>query len=165
VDVSKPLPEDKMSLLHTQSLELLEDQSSLLMLTIRMQVDMDLGLAQAERSQKQKDERDLDHRSAIEHELVSTPARLPAALESLYRKIVSYTITASNWGSPNDSQCVRQATAALEQVFPKSELPKFIGGSNDAKLRHLQEHSKLVLGVRVFQTFGGTLRRICASRL
>jgi hypothetical protein len=70
---------------------------------------------------------------------------------------VAYTIIASKWGSPNDPQCVRQATAALEQVFPQAELPKFLSGSDDDKRRHLQEHSKLVLGVRVFQTFGGDM--------
>jgi hypothetical protein len=154
MDVSQPLPEDKTVLLRTQALELLQDERCLPMLTIRMQVDMNFGLAQAERSQKQKDERDLEHRTAIEEELLSTRARSSAALESLYRKIVSYTIITSKWGSPNDPQCVRQATAALEQVFPPSELQKFIAGSDDDKRRHLQEHSKLVLGVRVFQTFG-----------
>jgi hypothetical protein len=60
-------------------------------------------------------------------------------------------------GLPNDPQCVRQATAALEQVFPPPELPKFISASEEDKRKHLQEQSKLVLGVRVFQTFGGDM--------
>jgi hypothetical protein len=157
VDVSKPLSEQQITHLHDKSLEMLQDQTSLPMLTIRMQVDMDLGLAQTERSQKQREDREAEHRNAIEQELISIRARSSAALESLYRKIVSYTIISSKWGSPNDPQCVRQATAALEQVFPQSELPKFITASDEDKKRHLQEHSKLVLGVRIFQTFGGDM--------
>ena len=157
IDVSSPLDDEKTVMLHDQAIELLTDQTSLPMLTIRMQVDMDLGLVQAERSQKQKEERELEHRSAIEQELITTRARSQTALESLYRKIVSYSIIASKWGSPNDPQCVRQATAALEQVFPFSDLSKFIAGTDDDKRKKLQDLSKLVLGVRVFQTFGGDL--------
>lgn len=157
VDVNKPLDEDKIIQLHDASLALLEDQGSLPMLTIRMQVDMDIGLAQSERSQKQREDRDKEHLSAIEQELMTTKARSSTALESLYRKIVSYAIIASKWGSPNDPQCVRQATAALEQVFPPSELSKFIASADDEKRKHLQDAAKLVLGVRVFQTFGGDM--------
>lgn len=157
IDVSKPLDDEKSIMLHDQALDLLTDQTSLPMLTIRMQVDMDLGLVQSERSQKQKEDREQEHRSAIEQELITTRARSQTALESLYRKIVSYTIIASKWGSPNDPQCVRQATAALEQVFPFSDLTKFIAGNDDDKRKKLQDLSKLVLGVRVFQTFGGDM--------
>jgi hypothetical protein len=157
VDVAQPLDKEKTALLHDQALALLQDPTSLPMLTIRMQVDMDLGLAQSERSEKQREERELEHRNAIEQELITTRARSSAALESLYRKIVSYTIISSKWGSPNDPQCVRQATAALEQVFPPADLPRFISGSDEDKRKHLQESSKLVLGVRVFQTFGGDM--------
>jgi len=157
IDVSQPLDDEKATLLHDRALELLSDQASLPMLTIRMQVDMDLGLVQSERSQKQKEDREVEHRTAIEQELITTRARSQTALESLYRKIVSYTIIASKWGSPNDPQCVRQATAALEQVFPFSDLSKFMAGSDDGKRKKVQELSRLVLGVRVFQTFGGDM--------
>jgi hypothetical protein len=157
VDVSKPLSDQQVTYLCEWSIELLQDQSSLRMLTIRMQVDMDLGLAQSERSQKQREEREAEHRGAIEQELISIRARSSAAQESLYRKIVSYTIIASKWGSPNDPQCVRQATAALEQMFPPAELPKFIAAGEDDKRKHLQDYSRLVLGVRIFQTFGGDM--------
>ena len=157
IDVSQPLDDEKSVLLHDEAIELLQDPDSLPMLTIRMQVDMDLGLAQSERSQKQREERENEHRSAIEQELITTRARSTTALESLYRKIVSYTIISSKWGSPNDPQCVRQATAALEQVFPPSDLSKFIAGTDEDKRKHLQEVAKLVLGVRVFQTFGSDM--------
>ena len=157
VDVSQPLDDEKSVQLHDEALDLLQDPTSLPMLTIRMQVDMDLGLAQSERSQKQREDREREHLEAIEQELITTRARSTTALESLYRKIVSYTIIASKWGSPNDPQCVRQSTAALEQVFPPSDLSRFVAGADDDKRRHLQEVAKLVLGVRVFQTFGGDM--------
>jgi hypothetical protein len=65
------------------------------MLTIRMQVDMDLGLVQSNCSQKQREDRENEHRSAIEQELIMIRARSSPALESLSRKIVSSTIISS----------------------------------------------------------------------
>lgn len=127
------------------------------MQTIRMQVDMDLGFAQVERNAKLRDDRDKEHREAIEMELITTKARSAAALESLYRKIVSYTIIVSKWGSPNDPQTVRQSTACMEEVFPPKDTGKFIALSDEEKRRFLQDTSKLVLGSRVFQTFGSDL--------
>ena len=157
IDIHKPLDEDKVELLHDESMKLLGDPESIPMLTIRMQVDMDLGLAQADRNAKQKAEREKEHRDAIEQELITTRARSKTALEALYRKIVSYTIITSHWGTPNDPQCVRQATSALEQIYPDSDLPKFLALSDEEKKAKLQELSDNVLGVRIFQTFGGDL--------
>ncbi|KAH0795278.1 cilia- and flagella-associated protein [Histomonas meleagridis] len=157
IDSSKSIEPEKLSVLHKETMELLNDQDSIPMKTIRMQVDMDTGLAQVERRQKQKEEREQEHLSAIEQELITTRVRSTAALDSLYRKIVSYTIISSKWGSPNDPQCVRQSTAALEQVFPEKEISKFINKSPEEKRKKLQELSKLVLGVRVFQAFGGDI--------
>lgn len=157
VDVKKPLEDSKVNFLREESMKLLGDPESIPMLTIRMQVDMDLGLAQAERNTKQKADREKEHRDAIEQELVTTRARSKTALEALYRKIVSYTIITSHWGTPNDPQCVRQATSALEQIYPSTDLPKFLALSDDEKKTKLQELSDNVLGVRIFQTFGGDL--------
>ena len=157
VDGSQALSREKQDLLKAQALERLQDDQSLPMLTVRMQVDMDLGLAQAERNQKQHEDRDAEHLAAIETELINTRARSTTALESLYRKIVSYTIIASKWGSPNDPQCVRQATAALEQVSPPTDLSRFLAMNDDDKRKHLQDNAKLVLGARVFQTFGSEM--------
>ena len=157
LEVTKPLEPQKISILRDETMGLIHDSESIPMQTIRMQVDMDLGLAQLERSTKQKEEREKEHKESIEKELITTRARSSTAMEALYRKIVSYTIISSAWGSPNDPQCVRQATAALEQVFPLSDLSRFLGSSDEEKRIKLQELSKNVLGVRVFQTFGGDL--------
>jgi len=157
MDVSKPLDSQKVQMLKNETMKLIHDSESIPMQTIRMQVDMDLGLAQLERSTKQKEEREKDHRESIEKELITTRARSSTAIEALYRKIVSYSIISSGWGSPNDPQCVRQASAAMEQVFPVTELSRFLGSSDDDKKNRLSDLSKNVLGVRVFQTFGGDL--------
>ncbi|EAY02324.1 hypothetical protein TVAG_275980 [Trichomonas vaginalis G3] len=157
IDVSKPLEDSKVQLLHDESMKMLGDPESIPMLTIRMQVDMDLALAQADRNAKQKEERDKEHRDAIEQELITTRARSQTAIDALYRKIVSYTIITSHWGTPNDPQDVRLATSALEQIFPKSDVPKYLALSDEEKRAKLQDLSNNVLGVRVFQTFGGDL--------
>lgn len=156
-DITQGLDPQTSQLIHEEAIDLLQNDQSLQMQTIRMQVDLDLGLAQVDRTTKQKEERDKEHREAIEQELTTTKARSTAALESLYRKIVSYSIIISKWGSPNDPQIVRQATACMEQVFPPSEISKFISQNEEDKKRMLNDVSQIVLGARVFQTFGSDL--------
>jgi hypothetical protein len=70
---------------------------------------------------------------------------------------VSYTIIASNWGSPNDPQVIRQSTAALEQVFHPNEISAFLCLSADDKIRRLNQITNIVLGARLFQVFGSNL--------
>jgi len=94
-------------------------------------------------------------------------------LESLYRKIVSYVLLRSGLGSPTDIAVVREATgsanacalftsffvdfylmpffaAALQSVFPQTELGTFMSLTKRDKERQLQELTLIVSGIRLF---------------
>jgi hypothetical protein len=72
---------------------------------------------------------------------------------ALNRKIVSYVLLRSNVGTPTDMRVIREATAALESVFPNSELISFIGLNGQEKEQQLNGLTNLVAGIRLFNRF------------
>ncbi|XP_007484364.2 cilia- and flagella-associated protein 206 [Monodelphis domestica] len=86
----------------------------------------------------------------VSREITDNRARTREELESLYRKIVSYILLRSGLGSPTDIKVVREATAALQSVFPQSELGTFLSLSKKDKERQLKELSMIVTGIRLF---------------
>ena len=112
-------------------------------------------------------------------EITDSRARTREELESLYRKIVSAVLLRSGLGSPTDIAVVREATgksnainaatiihfsvnkeskpmglfnflAALQSVFPQTELGTFMSMSKRDKERQLQELTMIVTGIRLF---------------
>lgn len=55
-------------------------------------------------------------------EILTIEAKTLSTYEVLYRKIVSYVLLKSHAGNPTDLRVIREATAALESVFPQSGL-------------------------------------------
>ncbi|XP_074166435.1 cilia- and flagella-associated protein 206 isoform X2 [Sminthopsis crassicaudata] len=88
--------------------------------------------------------------SIVSREITDNRARSREELESLYRKIVSYILLRSGLGSPTDIKVVREATAALQSVFPQSELGTFLSLSKKDKERQLKELTMIVTGIRLF---------------
>ncbi|ORZ35109.1 hypothetical protein BCR44DRAFT_1435103 [Catenaria anguillulae PL171] len=72
------------------------------------------------------------------------------ALEGLYRKIVGYVLLKSAMGNPTDAQVAREASVALESVFPQSEVATFLGLARPDKEKQLNGLSQLVAGIRLF---------------
>jgi len=77
----------------------------------------------------------------------SFPSQLLAAL---YRKIVSYVLLRSGLGSSTEIPVVREATAALQSVFPQTELGTFMALSKLDKEKQLKELTSIVTGIRLF---------------
>lgn len=84
---------------------------------------------------------------------------------ALNRKVVSYVLLRSNIGIPTDMRVIREATgtaistqsrkinnylAALESVFPVSELTPFLSLSRVDKEAQLNGLANLVTGIRLF---------------
>jgi hypothetical protein len=69
---------------------------------------------------------------------------------ALNRKIVSYVLLRSNVGISTDVRVIREATAALESVFPLSELTSFISLNRQEKEAQLNGLTNLVTGIRLF---------------
>ena len=83
-------------------------------------------------------------------EITDSRARTREELESLYRKIVSAVLLRSGLGSPTDIAVVREATAALQSVFPQTELGTFMSLTKRDKERQLLELTMIVTGIRLF---------------
>jgi hypothetical protein len=60
--------------------------------------------------------------SGLLREIMTMEAKTLSTYEVMYRKIVSFVLLKSHAGSPTDIRVIREATAALESVFPQSGL-------------------------------------------
>ncbi|XP_055492025.1 cilia- and flagella-associated protein 206 isoform X2 [Leucoraja erinacea] len=118
--------------------------------TIKMQIYFDMNYTS-------RAEFLAEHRSVLEsrlapvcREITDCRARSREEFECLYRKIVSYVLLQSGLGSPTDIGVVREATAALQSVFPQTELGTFLVLTKRDKERQLNELNMIVTGIRLF---------------
>lgn len=146
----KTLTKDDVQKLINLCVKRLLDTKSPSMDTIKMQVFFDMNYT----SRKEFME---EHKRVMEirlqpviREITDTRARTKDELESLYRKIVSSVLLRSGLGSPTDISIVREATAALQSVFPQPELGAFLSMNRPDKEKHLQELTSIVSGIRLF---------------
>ncbi|XP_055455391.1 cilia- and flagella-associated protein 206 [Psammomys obesus] len=118
--------------------------------TIKMQVYFDMNYTSRE-DFLEEHHRVLESRlGAVCREITDNRACTREELESLYRKIVSYVLLRSGLGSPTDIKIVREATAALQSVFPLAEVGTFLTLSKKDKERQLKELTMIVTGIRLF---------------
>nr|KAJ3420559.1 hypothetical protein HK105_005531 [Polyrhizophydium stewartii] len=118
--------------------------------TVRMQVYFDTNFpAQNDFLHKEKLTR-IDACSSLLKEILDVKSKSISAYENLYRKIVSYVLLRTHVGNATDVRVVREATAALESVFPQSELNAFVSLSRGEKEAQLNGLAQLVTGIRLF---------------
>ncbi|XP_074046312.1 cilia- and flagella-associated protein 206 isoform X2 [Macrotis lagotis] len=118
--------------------------------TIKMQVYFDMNYTNREEFLDEH-HRVLESRlSIVSREITDNRARTREELENLYRKIVSYILLRSGLGSPTDIKVVREAAAALQSIFPQSELGTFLSLNKKDKERQLKELTMIVTGIRLF---------------
>ncbi|KAM5257116.1 cilia- and flagella-associated protein 206 [Ctenodactylus gundi] len=118
--------------------------------TIKMQVYFDMNYTGREDFLQEHHEVLESRLSTVSREITDNRACAREELESLYRKIVSYVLLCSGLGSPVDIKVVREATAALQSVFPQAELATFLTLGKKDKERHLKELTMIVTGIRLF---------------
>uniref|UniRef100_A0A8C6P3G0 Cilia- and flagella-associated protein 206 n=1 Tax=Nothobranchius furzeri TaxID=105023 RepID=A0A8C6P3G0_NOTFU len=90
----------------------------------------------------------------ITREITDARAMTREELETVYHQVVFYTLLCSAMGSPADTNAVHEATAALQSVFPQTDLVSFLDLSKRDKEQRLQELAALVTGVRLFMGGG-----------
>uniref|UniRef100_A0A667GK70 Cilia- and flagella-associated protein 206 n=1 Tax=Lynx canadensis TaxID=61383 RepID=A0A667GK70_LYNCA len=118
--------------------------------TIKMQVYFDMNYTSREEFLEEH-HRILESRlGSVIREITDNRACTREELESLYRKIVSYVLLRSGLGSPTDIKVVREATAALQSIFPQAELGTFLTLSKKDKECQLKELTMVVTGIRLF---------------
>uniref|UniRef100_A0A673THY1 Cilia- and flagella-associated protein 206 n=1 Tax=Suricata suricatta TaxID=37032 RepID=A0A673THY1_SURSU len=118
--------------------------------TIKMQVYFDMNYTSREEFLKEHHRIFESRLGSVTREITDNRACSRDELESLYRKIVSYVLLRSGLGSPTDIKVVREATAALQSVFPQAELGTFLTLSKKDKERQLKELTMIVTGIRLF---------------
>ncbi|XP_010832982.1 PREDICTED: UPF0704 protein C6orf165 homolog isoform X2 [Bison bison bison] len=118
--------------------------------TIKMQVYFDMNYTSREEFLEEHHRVIESRLSSVSREITDSRACVREELESLYRKIVSYVLLRSGLGSPTDLKIVREATAALQSVFPQTELGTFLTLSKKDKERQLKELTMIVTGIRLF---------------
>ncbi|XP_016062776.1 PREDICTED: UPF0704 protein C6orf165 homolog [Miniopterus natalensis] len=118
--------------------------------TIKMQVYFDMNYTSREEFIEEHHRLMESKLGFITREITDNRACAREELESLYRKIVSYVLLRSGVGSPTEIKIVREATAALQSVFPQAELGTFLTLSKKDKERQLKELSMIVTGIRLF---------------
>ncbi|GFR85704.1 cilia- and flagella-associated protein 206 [Elysia marginata] len=149
-NVDRTLTKDDVQKLIRLCVDRLMDTRSPALDTVKMQVYFDMNYT------TRADFLD-EHRRVLEsrllpviREITDSRARTREELESLYRKIVSAVLLRSGLGSPTDIAVVREATAALQSVFPQTELGTFMTLTKREKERQLTELTMIVTGIRLF---------------
>ncbi|XP_069829653.1 cilia- and flagella-associated protein 206 [Dendropsophus ebraccatus] len=149
-NVDRTLTKDDVQKLIKLCVDRLLDTRSPSMETIKMQVYFDMNYT-TRGEFLEEHHRVLESRLAsVSREITDSRARTAEELESLYRKIVSYVLLRSGLGSPTDIRVVREATAALQSVFPHTELGTFLSLVKKDKERQLKELTMIVTGIRLF---------------
>ncbi|XP_007467371.1 PREDICTED: UPF0704 protein C6orf165 homolog isoform X2 [Lipotes vexillifer] len=118
--------------------------------TIKMQVYFDMNYTSREEFLEEHHRVVESRLISVSREITDSRACIREELESLYRKIVSYVLLRSGLGSPTDIKIVREATAALQSVFPQAELGTFLTLSKKDRERQLKELTMIVTGIRLF---------------
>ncbi|KFV77978.1 UPF0704 protein C6orf165 [Struthio camelus australis] len=118
--------------------------------TIKMQVYFDINYAKRGELLSEQ-HRVLKGRLApVAREITDSRPRVKEEMENVYRTIVSYVLLSSGLGSPTDIDVVREVTAALQSVFPQTELATFISLSKKDKEQQLKTLTMLVTGIRLY---------------
>ncbi|XP_051633899.1 cilia- and flagella-associated protein 206 isoform X1 [Manacus candei] len=118
--------------------------------TIKMQVYFDMNYAnRAELLHEQQ--RILEGKLApVVRDITDKCPPVQEEIEKVYQNIVSYALLSSGLGSPTDIEAVREVTAALQSVFPQTEMTAFISLNKKDKEQQLKNLAMLVTGIRLY---------------
>lgn len=150
LSVERPLTDNDIQELITNCVRLLTDKKSCSLETVKMQVFFDMNYTN--REEMLEEHSIVTHRrlSPMCREICDSKARTRNDYDSLYRKIVAYVILSSGLGSPTDIVVVRETTAALQSVYPQTELANFVALQTLDKQTQLEELCQIVTGIRLF---------------
>eukprot|EP00003_Mantamonas_plastica_P022270 TRINITY_DN374_c2_g2_i3.p1 TRINITY_DN374_c2_g2~~TRINITY_DN374_c2_g2_i3.p1 ORF type:complete len:718 (-),score=211.88 TRINITY_DN374_c2_g2_i3:77-1978(-) len=148
--LDEPMDEEELDNFVSLCVDKLIEQDSPALETIKMQIAFETSSQEQEELREQKKKDFFSKTEKMVHDIVESKAKSVGGLEALFRKIVSFVITQSNLGSTTDTTTVRETTAALESIFPQSELAGFVQLPKSEKEEHLKQFASLVTGIRLF---------------
>ncbi|XP_029281353.1 cilia- and flagella-associated protein 206 isoform X2 [Cottoperca gobio] len=118
--------------------------------TIKMQVYFDMNYTSRREFLEDIHRVEESRLSPVSREITDTRVKTREELDALYRKIITYIQLHSSMGSPTDVTAVKEATAALQSVFPQTELGAFMVLLKRDKEQQLNELTMIVTGIRLF---------------
>lgn len=149
-NVDRTLTKQDVRKLVDLCVEKLMDHGSPALDTIKMQVFFDMNYTSRSEFLEEHQRVLQSKLIPMSREITDSRVKTREDLEGLYRKIVSYVLLRSGLGSPTDINTVREATAALQSVFPQSELGTFMSLVKKEKEQQLNELTMIVTGIRLF---------------
>ncbi|CAH8568147.1 unnamed protein product [Schistosoma turkestanicum] len=83
-------------------------------------------------------------------EVMESRAKLREELEAAYQNIISAILLRSGLGSPTNMEVIKETTAALQSIFPQTDIASFLAASANQKRKQLYEFTGLVTGIRLY---------------
>ncbi|CAH8634840.1 unnamed protein product [Schistosoma mattheei] len=146
----KPLDNEDIKKLIELCVNRVTDQESPSVDTIKMQVFFEIN-------HLKKDEFLNEHHRVLEkrlepvlREVIESRAKLREELEATYQNIISALLLRSGLGSPTNMDVIRETTAALQSIFPQTDIASFLSANANQKRKQLYEFTGLVTGIRLY---------------
>ncbi|XP_050172590.1 cilia- and flagella-associated protein 206 isoform X1 [Myiozetetes cayanensis] len=118
--------------------------------TIKMQVYFDMNYANRDELLREQQRILKGKLAPVVRDITDRCPHLQEEIEKMYQNIVSYALLSSGLGSPTDIENVREVTAALQSVFPQTEMTAFISLNKKDKEQELKDLAMLVTGIRLY---------------
>ncbi|KAJ0026734.1 hypothetical protein NQD34_017734 [Periophthalmus magnuspinnatus] len=149
-DVDRTLTPHDVQKLTEICLQRLTERCSPFLDTVKMQVYFDLNYTTRKEFVTEIHHVMESKLSPLSREITDSRVQTRKEAETLYQKITHYMLLRSGMGSPSDTDTLHETTAALQSVFPQTELGSFMALLKRDKEQQLKDLSMLVTGVRLF---------------
>ncbi|XP_074471140.1 cilia- and flagella-associated protein 206 [Sebastes fasciatus] len=149
-NVDRTLTKQDVHKLEELCLDKLMEKCSPSLDTIKMQVYFDMNYT-SRREFLEEIHRVVESRlSGVSREITDSRVKTWEELDALYHTIVTYIQLRSSMGSTTDVIPVQEATAALQSIFPQTELGAFMVLLKRDKEEQLNELTMIVTGIQLF---------------
>ncbi|XP_069382963.1 cilia- and flagella-associated protein 206 isoform X2 [Paralichthys olivaceus] len=149
-NVDRTLTKQDVQKLEELCLDKLMEKCSPSLDTIKMQVYFDINYTSRREFLEEIQQVVASRLSPVSREITDSRVKTRDELDALYRRIITYIVLRSGLGSPTDDNTLQEATAALQSVFPPTELGTFMVLSKKEKEQQLNELTMIVTGIRLF---------------
>ncbi|XP_026197987.1 cilia- and flagella-associated protein 206 [Anabas testudineus] len=149
-NVDRTLTKQDVQKLEELCLDKLMEKCSPSLDTIKMQVYFDMNYTSRHEFLEEIQQLVESKLSTVSREITDSRVKTREELDALYRKIITYILLRSGMGSPTDVSAMQEATAALQSVFPQTELGAFMVLLKRDKEQQLKELTMIVTGIRLF---------------
>ncbi|RZC32461.1 UPF0704 protein C6orf165 -like [Asbolus verrucosus] len=129
----------------------LEDQLTPSMIVLKMQFYFHCNFSMKQKMLKRNRTELLARLKTLEHEIIDIKVlKEDEEIDFIYKKMVYYITLASGLGNPTLDPVFKEVRAALGSILDTHEIKEYCKQPKYAKIENLQEFTKLVTGIRLF---------------